>query len=164
VKILNRALMVMALLAVAGAAQARPSVSVGGGGCEATLTSLVSTSNDAPSPAPAPAGLLRLSQLINRRVELQGTTGGVFCVAVMNDVGTLTGLIFDTNIELGSLDLLPDSRLTRLRVNPANNRVTVSGGAIRHPVISIRVLGTSRERVFITPRRIRSRPGAVSEP
>ncbi|HEX6739422.1 MAG TPA: hypothetical protein VF310_14185 [Vicinamibacteria bacterium] len=153
-KLLNRAVMVLALVGLAGAAQARPSVSVGGGGCDATVAAL--------NAAPTPLVLPRLSQIIGQRIEVPSTPGG-FCLAVVNDVGPLRALTFDTNIELGTLDVLPGSTLTRLRVNEDRHRVTVFGGEIRNQVMSIRVIGTSRTRVFITTRRFRVHPAGADE-
>ena len=154
-KLYTRALMVVALIGLAGAAQARPSVSVGGGNCDATLTSL-----NAPN---APAALPRLSQVIGQRLRLQPSAGG-FCVALQNDVGELRSLTFDTNIELSTLDVLPGSRLTRLRINNQLHRVTAFDGQIRNQVMFIRVIGTSRTRVVVVPRRFRAQPLPVSQP
>jgi hypothetical protein len=150
--------MVVALIGLAGAAQARPSVSVGGGNCDATLTSL--NALNAPN---APAALPRLSQVIGQRLRLQPSAGG-FCVALQNDVGELRSLTFDTNIELSTLDVLPGSRLTRLRINNQLHRVTAFDGQIRNQVMFIRVIGTSRTRVVVVPRRFRAQPLPVSQP
>jgi len=158
VKLFNRALMILALLGLAGAAQARPSVSVGGGTCDASLTAL----NGLNAPD-ATAALPRLSQVIGRRLQLQPSAGG-FCVALQNDVGELRSLTFDTNIELTTLDVLPGSRLTRIRINEDRRRVTLFDGQVRTRVMFILVVGTSRQRVFVTPRRFRAEPLAGSQP
>jgi hypothetical protein len=158
VKLCNRALMILALLGLAGAAQARPSVAVGGGGCDASLTAL--TSLNAPDAA---ADLPRLSQVIGQRLVLQPSPGG-FCVALQNDVGDLRSLTFDTNIELSTLDVLAGSQFTRIRINNQLHRVTTFDGQIRTPVMFIRVVGTSRTRVVVVPRRFRAHPIASSQP
>jgi len=156
VKLFNRALMVLALLAIAGAAQARPAVAVGGGTCDATVAAL-----NAPD---ATAALPRLSQSIGRRLELQRQPSGDFCIALRNDVGGLRSLTFDTNIELGTLEILAGSQLTQFRASVERRRVTTFDGEIRTRVMFIRVVGTSRGRVFVTPRRFRAVPLSPSQP
>jgi hypothetical protein len=141
VKLLNRALMTLALLGVAGAAHARGGVAVGNENC----------------------GSPRLSQSIGKRFRAVPTPNGTLCVPFDNDAGVVTAITFQTNAPLQDLDVLPTSLLRRMRIDRERRRITLFDGEVRGPHLSIIFSGVPQP-VWVIVRRYKATPGGASEP
>jgi hypothetical protein len=155
VKLLNRTLMILALLGIAGAAQARGNGGVTGENCGgAAFVSLA-----APE-----AALPRLSQAIGKRFRLRTeTSSGTKCVAFNNDVGVVSAITFQSNLDLLGFGVIPGSVLRQVRTNPDRHVFTFFDGLVRTRVLALRIQGSTEEPLFVVVRRFRATPFPVSQ-